>query len=78
MMFAQAEEMHADLIGKDALFHHVAQHGVMRFQRAIRAKRGVAKGVEAKFNLHRGNSGNSCYDTVFREKRTGCQALSRT
>ena len=45
VMFAHAKEMHADLIGQNALFDDIAQHGIMGFELAVGTERGVAEGI---------------------------------
>lgn len=54
VMFAEADEINADVVGQRGLVQHLAQDDVHGLRLAIGAKGDVAESVEAKGNLGHG------------------------
>jgi hypothetical protein len=48
VVFAQANEIHADGIGQNALIHHITKNLIMGFKLAVHAKRDIAERVDTK------------------------------
>ncbi len=54
VVFAQADEIDAEFVGVDGLFHHLAQGDVHRLKPAVGAVGDVAEGIEAEGGGHGG------------------------
>jgi hypothetical protein len=52
VMFAKAEIVEPDLIGEHRLFHHIADHMILRIFRSVGREGHVTEGVERKFKGH--------------------------
>src|SRR6202011_2903717 len=87
VVFANPEEIHTDLVGKDPLFNDVPDGLSVREWAVILVVRDIAEGVEAegKWELHRCSTGRCCchIDTlllvwVSREPRLVYAASART
>jgi hypothetical protein len=50
VMLAEADTVHADLVGKHGFFNHVPDHMSMAQRLAVGASLNVAEGIKTKFN----------------------------
>ena len=52
VMLAGAEEVEADLVGQDALFHDVANRVRLRLKCPVSPDRDIAEGIDTQFHRH--------------------------